>query len=127
MADQSANRRQRLRRFLEAYPQLHDELFRFMEPHVRVLALEDLGALERAELTRLSDRMKYLSKHRLPVPHPPRPRCNGKLIYDEVGARIAAKRVWETGRGSMRVYHCPLCSGHHLTHTELREGPEPTG
>ena len=56
-----------------------------------------------------------------------RPRCNGKLIYDEVGARIAAKRVWETGRGSMRVYHCPLCSGHHLTHTELREGPEPTG
>jgi hypothetical protein len=121
MGNPSDDRRLRIRRFLECYPQLHDEVFRFMEPELRALALDDLTALSQVELTKLADRIKYLSKQRLPEPRPPRPRCNGKPIYDEQGARSVANVVWAAGRGEMRVYHCPMCNGHHLTHTELRE------
>lgn len=121
MSNPSAERRQRIRRFLESYPQLHEEVFRFIEPELRAIALEDLRLLSAPELTRIADRIKYLSKHRLPEPHAPRPRCNGKAIYDERGARAAANMVREAGRGDMRIYACPLCGGHHLTHTEAKE------
>ncbi len=113
-------RYKRITRFLEEYPQMLDEVFRFVEPEVRLLALEAPESLSSSEQARLIDRIRYLSKHRLPEPHPPRARCNGKAIYDEKGARAVAKGVWEAGRGEMRIYQCQLCGGHHLTHTELR-------
>ena len=114
-------RYKRITQFLEEYPQLVDEVFRFLGPELRLLALEDPESLSSPEQAKLMDRIKYLKKSRLPDPHPPRPRCNRKAIYDEPGARAVAKGVWQAGRGEMRIYQCPLCTGYHLTHTELRE------
>lgn len=122
MRKPNAERVGRIRRFLESFPQLHDDVFQFMEPELRALALEDPAHLSNTEAVRLIDRIRYLSKHRLPEPRPPRPRCQGKAIYDEQGARAVAKIVWNAGRGEMRLYACPLCQGYHLTHTEQLSG-----
>lgn len=119
----NGDHRRHVRRFLEDRPELTVALLSILEPESRELALSDLEQLTAAEITRLFDRSKYLVKHRpAALPPPPAPRCtNGKVIYTEAGARAKAKRIWSLGRGAMRVYHCPFCNGHHLTHTEHRD------
>ncbi len=111
-----------LRRLLKEYPALHDELFKFSEPEIRELALADLSQLGPGDLAKLADRAKYLALTR--IVHrssAPPPRCRGKAIYTtEQFAQTVANRIWETGRGAMRIYKCPLCEGFHLTHQALR-------
>ena len=111
-----------LARVLKDYPELHEELFRFTEPHVRATALVDPSKLTVAELTKLADRAAYIALTRIiHRPIPPPERCRDKVIYrDERNARAKANAIWNAGRGAMRVYQCPLCEGFHLTHQALR-------
>ncbi|MBK8226831.1 MAG: hypothetical protein IPK70_06610 [Flavobacteriales bacterium] len=122
----NADYRLHVRRFMTERPELVEELLCILDPAEREQAQNDLTGLGAGAITRLFDRSRYLVKHRPAVlPPPPAPRCiNGKVIYSEAGARAKAKRIWSFGRGAMRVYHCPYCNGHHLTHTEHRDAED---
>lgn len=112
-----------LKKLLAEYPDLHEELFRFTEPDIKALALSKIAALPLGELTKLADRAKYITLSRI-VHRPSTNRhCRNKVIYDQHGANAKVKEIWEAGRGQMRIYQCPLCSGLHLTHTEYRAPP----
>lgn len=110
-----------LRAFLREYPQMVDELLRFCEPEEREAALRDVSELSLATLVRLEDRATYICKTRIVKRDALAPRyCDGKVMYDERGARAKVNSIWDLGRGKMRVYQCPKCGMHHLTHTEKR-------
>ncbi|MFZ1687317.1 MAG: hypothetical protein WAU70_07845 [Flavobacteriales bacterium] len=111
-----AHPRNNLKRLLRDHPKLHDELFEFFDLDLRQRALHDLDNLTLGELTRLTDRALYITLTR--IIHRPRPdnTCRGKFIYTQEGANRMVKKIWNQGRGRMRIYLCPLCQGHHLTH-----------
>ena len=91
---------QNLAAFLERYPALHDELFRFSDAGVRALALTHLARLKARVLAQLCDRAKYISVQRI-LPRTSAPhRCRDKVIYDEVGARTKVNEIWAAGRGA---------------------------
>lgn len=106
----------RLEAFIKGHPHLLDELFCFTDPEVRQKALASIKHLDLRAVTLLLDRATYLSKTRIVHVQHELPRCGTKLIYDERGAHRKANRIWQEGRGHMRVYACPYCQGFHLTH-----------
>ena len=107
--------------FIMAHPDQVDELFRFMDPSVRDAALTSVKQLSLHDAALLRDRAAYLSKTRIVHRAHEAPRCRGKVIYTEKDAHAKANRIWSEGRGRMRIYHCPLCKGHHLTHTAHKD------
>ncbi len=111
-----AANQQRLTAFIEGHPELLAELFCFTEPAVRAAALAGARQLDLHSTTVLCDRILYLSRTRIVHVGHEAPRCGSKVIYDEAGANRKAHSIWNTGRGRMRVYHCPHCQGYHLTH-----------
>lgn len=115
-APRNADLQRNLARFILHFPQLHDDLFRFVDADVRAKALADVSTLTPNEAVRLWDRAKYISLTRIPCEKEGPPRCRGKVIYDERGANAKANAIWNSGRGAMRVYRCPLCEGFHLSH-----------
>lgn len=51
------------------------------------------------------------------VPLRPAPQCpSGKVCHTLRTANESAARVKKRGRGEMRIYACPECGHHHLTH-----------
>lgn len=107
--------------FMKAHPDQVDELFRFTDPQIREAAIADPKLLSLHDACLLRDRAAYLSRTRVIHRATEAPRCQGKVIYSEKDAHTKANRIWSLGRGRMRVYHCPLCKGHHLTHTAHRD------
>lgn len=107
--------------YVSAHPDVVDDLLQFMDEAVREVLLQRPRELDLHTATLLCDRIKYLSTTR--IVHRAREvvRCRGKVIYTERAAHAKSNFIWQTGRGRMRVYHCPLCNGHHLTHQELRD------
>ena len=101
---------------------LHAEIFEVIAPEVKEIALGDVIQLTAEDLGRIYNRVRYLTKTRIGGLPPPAARCHSKVIYDQAGANIAVKRIWNFGRGEMRVYACPLCNGYHLTHKPCIEG-----
>ncbi len=116
-----ASKQDRLKAFIAAHPDQLDELFRFTDAAVRELALTQCKQLELRDASLLCDRIDYLSKTRIVHQRQEAPRCRGKVIYTEREAHAKANRIWQTGRGHMRVYSCPVCKGHHLTHQAYRD------
>ncbi len=112
---------QKLTAYLWQYRSRADEVFRFTDPEVRDKALENVKALDLHEATRLLDRFIYLTRTRIVRTKREIVRCTGKAIYDLNGAKAQAKVIWHKGRGKMRIYLCPRCSGHHLTHIAHRD------
>ena len=110
---------QKLAAFITDRPDLVEELFRYTEPELRAKVLRS-GQLELHDAIRLVDRATYISKSRIVHHNCDAPRCGDKIIYDEAGAHAKSNRIWNTGRGRMRVYQCPRCQGYHLTHTAAR-------
>ena len=107
--------------YLSRHPERADEVFRFFDPELRERAEARIKSLSLHEVVRLHDRITYISRTRIVHQEHEAPRCRGKVIYSHRDAQAKANQIWERGRGLMRVYHCPLCKGHHLTHTELRQ------
>ena len=107
--------------FMKAHPDQLDELFRFTDPQIREVATTSIKQLPLHVACLLRDRAAYLSRTRIVHRAQEAPRCRGKVIYTEKEAHAKANRIWSLGRGRMRVYHCPLCQGHHLTHTAHRD------
>ncbi|MBL0127068.1 MAG: hypothetical protein IPP83_06335 [Flavobacteriales bacterium] len=107
---------QKLAAFIQNHPELVDELFLFTEPELRTKVLEHLKKVELHEVVRLCDRAVYLTRTRIVHHTHEAPRCDDKVIYTVVGAHAQSNRIWNTGRGRMRVYECPRCHGYHLTH-----------
>ena len=112
-----------LRERLEKYPELLPKVFAFAPERVRELAeaghLESVMArLNAAEARKYLDRLVYVAKTRIEPKQSKKPdQCNGKNTYlSEEFANRKANKAWEAGRGKMRVYHCHLCKGWHLTH-----------
>ena len=114
----------RLKAFIKEHPEQLDELFRFTDPEVREAAMTSVKQLDLGTASLLCDRIDYLGRTRIVHHSHEAPRCRGKIIYAEKDAHRKANRIWDAGRGRMRVYHCPHCSGHHLTHTAHREGDQ---
>ncbi|MEZ4788917.1 MAG: hypothetical protein R2811_02760 [Flavobacteriales bacterium] len=114
------NPRQALQKFIADHPDLHEELFHFVDPYTRDLAIKDVRQLPAIDFARLADQARHLLLTR--ILHQPASRglCRGKVIYTEDQANRKAKEIWNTGRGRMRVYRCPLCQDHHLTHKSDR-------
>ncbi len=112
---------QRLTAYLRQYRSRVDEVFRFTDPAVRDKALENVKELDLHEATRLLDRFIYLTHTRIVRTKREIVRCTGKVIYDLNGAKAQVQVIWNKGRGNMRIYLCPRCSGHHLTHTAHRD------
>ena len=110
------SKRDRLVAFVQAHPEQLDALFCFTDPAVRELVLTSPKQLELPDASRLCDRIDYLSRTRIVHQRNEAPRCRGKVIYTERDAHAKVNRIWQEGRGRMRVYHCPVCNGHHLTH-----------
>lgn len=98
-----------------------DELFRFTDPEVRAKAVESVKKLDLHEATLLLDRIIYLTLTRIVHVKNDAARCSGKVIYSIQGAQAQVNRIWNKGRGNMRIYECPYCLGHHLTHTAHRD------
>ena len=48
-------------------------------------------------------------------------RAFAKVIYDLHGAKAQVKVIWYKGCGKMRIYECPRCLVHHITHTAHRD------
>lgn len=107
-----------LARFIQDQPALHDELFKFTDPEVKEAALNDITQLDKQTTARLYDLMCYIAKTRIvKKPHTtPSHYCGHKVIYDLHGANAKVNAIWKEGRGKMRVYQCPTCTGYHLTH-----------
>ncbi len=118
------SKQDKLAAFIAAHPEALDELFRFARPKLRELAMADTTRLDAHDTGLLHDRMEYIRRTRIVHQREEAPRCGGKVIHTEREAHAAANRIWRTGRGQMRVYHCPLCKGHHLTHTAQRDADQ---
>lgn len=112
-----------LRERLEKYPELLPKVFEFAPDGLREFA--EAGALEAvmarvgvADARKYLDRLVYVAKTRIEPKRSKKPeQCNGKNTYlSEEFANRKANKAWEAGRGKMRVYHCHLCKGWHLTH-----------
>ena len=116
-----ASKQDRLKAFIKAHPEQLDELFRFTDPEVRELATTTVKQLDLGTATVLCDRIDYLGRTRIVHHSHEAPRCRGKIIYAEKDAHRKANRIWDAGRGRMRVYPCSLCNGHHLTHTAHKD------
>jgi DNA-directed RNA polymerase subunit RPC12/RpoP len=108
---------QSLAAFIQAHPDHLDELFRYTDTAIREAAMADTKQLSLHDAGLLCDRAAYLSKTRIVHRNYEAPRCGGKIIYTEKDAHAKSNKIWSQGRGRMRVYHCPYCNGHHLTHT----------
>ena len=108
---------QRLAAQLKGYRGKVDDLFRFMDPEVQAKAMQNVKKLSLHEATRLLDRITYLTRTRIVKVKRETVSCTGKVIYDLHGAKAKVKMIWNKGRGQMRIYKCPYCQGHHLTHT----------
>ena len=121
---QLADRQKRLEAFIQGHPELLDELFCFTDPEVRLKALASIKHLDLHAVTLLCDLATYLSKTRIVHVKHEVPRCGSKVIYDEQGAHRKANRIWQTGRGRMRVYACPHCQGFHLTHKAHKDADQ---
>ncbi len=111
----------RLKEFIHEHPGQLDELFRFTDPEVREAAMASVEQLDLGAVSLLCDRIAYLGRTRIVHHSHEVPRCGGKIIYTEKDANRKANRIWDAGRGRMRVYHCPHCNGHHLTHSAPRD------
>lgn len=121
---QLASGHQRLATFVKGHPDLLDELLCFTDPEVREKVLANITHLDLHAVTLLMDRATYLTKTRLVFVKNEAPRCGSKVIYDEQGAQRKSDRIWQTGRGRMRVYACPHCRGFHLTHKAHKDGDQ---
>ncbi|MBL7951890.1 MAG: hypothetical protein JNM62_09230 [Flavobacteriales bacterium] len=115
------SKQDRLKTFIRAHPEQLDELFRFTDPEVRELAMTSVKRLDLGTANVLCDRITYLGSTRIVHHNHEVPRCRGKIIYAESDAHRTANHIWDSGRGRMRVYACPLCHGHHLTHTAHKD------
>ncbi|MEO7081830.1 MAG: hypothetical protein ABIY71_09895 [Flavobacteriales bacterium] len=121
---QLASLHQRLRDYLRDHPEHVDVLFQYTDAEVRERAMERVKSLSLGEAAMLNDRIKYITRTRLVYSKQEAPRCRGKVIYTNNGAQAKVNRIWDAGRGHMRIYECPLCAGYHLTHTALRDSDE---
>lgn len=112
-----------LRERLSSRPDLLAPVFEFAPENLREYA--EAGAME-AVMSRIDgpdvrkylDRFTYLAKTRItPKPSKKPPQCGGKNTYlSEEFAKQKASKVWDAGRGKMRVYQCHICKYWHLTH-----------
>ena len=113
------NLRDNIGDFVDANPELHGELFAVFDHGLVCRVLNGMWKVTDAEVRRLLDRKKYITKTRVRPPHEP-VRCNGKIIYETRQlAMVKANIILKRGRDALRVYKCPHCPGFHLTHKIL--------
>ncbi len=55
--------------------------------------------------------VKMAGKYNLPMP----PKCKGKVKYDKKGAQTVKNDRMRMEHTELRIYHCPLCNGWHVT------------
>ncbi len=112
------------RDYLRAHPENKDVLFQFTDPEVRDRALAGVASLDLHEAALLCDRIKYITRTRQVYSKVEVPRCRGKVIYTLRRAHAKVGQIWNQGRGHMRIYECPLCTGYHLTHLAHRDSDD---